>query len=184
MRRYHLQSVHRLIPFPSLTLSVSRAREERQLDRSECYYCLRPCGSQRVRRGWQRSTGLAARGSALTLRTFWGSVSPSAKGPYWFHPASPGLTVRPEGDGHEKSAPGRVVHGTHIREGYLNRSHLPWVSPGPAHVGNGHSLVDLPLRPVFASRVFVQRPDVGTLAVRSCRVTGGREEHVLWLCLI
>lgn len=58
------------------------------------------------------------------------------------------------------------------RGGFFDRSRLPWVS-----------LVDLPLRPVFASRVFVQRPEVGTLAVRSCRATGGGEEHVLWLSL-
>lgn len=92
-------------PFSSLMLCVSRAREEGQLDRSEGYYCLRPCVSQRVRQDWQRSTGLATSGSARTLRTFWGSVSPSAKGPYWFHPASPGLTVRPEGDGHDIQLP-------------------------------------------------------------------------------
>lgn len=38
-----LQSVHGLLPFPSLALLVSRAAEERQLDRGEGYNCLRPC---------------------------------------------------------------------------------------------------------------------------------------------
>lgn len=63
--RYHLQSVHRLVPFPSLTLFVSRAREERQLDRSEGYYCLRPCGSQRVRRGWAEEHRTGHQGLSL-----------------------------------------------------------------------------------------------------------------------
>lgn len=65
---------------PFLMLFVSRAREERQLDRSEGYCYLRPCGSQRVRRGWAEEHRTGHWGLSLNSQDLLGLSFPICEG--------------------------------------------------------------------------------------------------------